>query len=105
MAFSVEIATEEAGGSAPGLAGLQKAGKATHGNTSGGHYRAGSMYRLRELNQMHNTWRWNHWRQEMSFGEWKWTAELMGMARMVADVRFEEVKLQLSEASFQQWTT
>jgi hypothetical protein len=41
VTFSVEITTEEAGGSAPGLTGLQQAGKMTHGNTSDGHYRAG----------------------------------------------------------------
>ena len=62
-----------------------------------------SMDRLRKLNQMHNTWHWNRRRQELAFGEWKWTAELMGMARMTADVRFDEFNRQLSEAAFEQW--
>jgi hypothetical protein len=35
------------------------------------------MDRLRELNQIHNAWRWNRRRQEVAFGEWKWTVELM----------------------------
>jgi hypothetical protein len=64
-----------------------------------------SMDRLRELNQMHNTFRWNRRRREMAFGEWKWTVELVGMSRMTTDVRFEEVNLQISEESFYQWTT
>ena len=62
-----------------------------------------SMDRLRELNQIHNTWRWNRRRQEVAFGEWKWTVELVGMARMTADVRFDEFNLQLSEEAFEQW--
>ena len=61
------------------------------------------MDRLRELNQIHNTWRWNRRRQEVAFGEWKWTVELVGMARMTADVRFDEFNLQLSEEAFEQW--
>jgi hypothetical protein len=60
-----------------------------------------SMDRLRELNQMHNEWRWSRRRQEVAFGEWKWTVELMGMARMTADVRFDEFNLQLFEEAFE----
>ncbi len=60
--------------------------------------------RLRELNQMHNEWRWNRRRQEVAFGEWKWTVELVGMARMTADVRFDEFNLQLSEEAFERWS-
>ena len=41
MAVSVEIAAAEASGSAPGLAGLHQASKATLGYTSDGYYRAG----------------------------------------------------------------
>jgi hypothetical protein len=64
-----------------------------------------SMDRLRELNQMHNEWRWSRRRQEMAFGEWKWTVELMGMARMTADVRFDEFNLHLSEEAFERWSS
>jgi hypothetical protein len=75
-----------------------------------------SMDRLRELNQMYNEWRWSRRRQEVAFGEWKWTVELMGMARMTADVRFDEFNLQLSvsdllrrkarvETMFEAWAT
>ena len=52
---------------------------------------------------MHNEWRWSRRRQEVAFGDWKWTVELVGMARMTADVRFDEFNRQLSEAVFEQW--
>ena len=39
----------------------------------------------------------------MDFEEWKWITELMWMARVTANVRFDEIQLQISEDSFQQW--